>query len=353
MSRRIVPFLALFLAVTNAHAADLLGPGSPAPPLDVKAWFKGEKIEAFAPGKVYVIEFWATWCGPCLDAIPHITELAKKNKDVTFIGVSVWESNEGVGLQKFVDKMGDKMNYNVGWSSESVGMVTTWLTPALLGGIPATFIVKDKVIEWIGSPMSMDKPLAEIQAGTFDREAFAKSFREKAEKQRLINIRTEKLNSIRADYESGETAKAKSDLDAYEKENADDRDSVRRLRYEWLSIEDDRAWRKEVTRLLATGVEEDRMIVTSLAFRQAPKGRVAQGEFALEAAIKATQGKDISTLSYALSFYERMKNHKRGLECLEMLLTVVKALPKDQQGVWIESLAGRKKYLESLAKKAG
>ena len=63
-------------------------------------------------GKNYVVEFWATWCGPCKASIPHLTELQKKNPSVTFIGVSVWEPDQDK-VKPFVEEMGDKMAYRV------------------------------------------------------------------------------------------------------------------------------------------------------------------------------------------------------------------------------------------------
>src|SRR5262249_17044980 len=66
--------------------------GSPAPALKIAKWFKGTPVDTFKEGQVYVVEFWATWCGPCKTSIPHITELAKKDAGkATFIGVSVFE----------------------------------------------------------------------------------------------------------------------------------------------------------------------------------------------------------------------------------------------------------------------
>lgn len=49
------------LAPTGVSAEEILHLGDPAPSLSVSDWIKGEKIERFEPGKIYVIDFWATW----------------------------------------------------------------------------------------------------------------------------------------------------------------------------------------------------------------------------------------------------------------------------------------------------
>ncbi len=59
------------------------------PALQVTTWINLEAATlASLKGKIVVLDFWATWCGPCIASIPHTNELAAKYQDkVVFIGV--------------------------------------------------------------------------------------------------------------------------------------------------------------------------------------------------------------------------------------------------------------------------
>src|SRR5436309_2703130 len=64
--------------------------GKPAPALVLKGWINSKPLTAAdLKGKIVVLDFWATWCGPCIASIPHNNELAKKfaDKAVVFIGI--------------------------------------------------------------------------------------------------------------------------------------------------------------------------------------------------------------------------------------------------------------------------
>ena len=146
--------------------------GDAAPKLQVGDWLKGEPVEALADDKTYVLEFWATWCGPCIAAIPHVTELQEKYKDsITFLGVNVLE-NKDADVAAFVEKKGETMNYRVvrdNTSDDPKGaMANTWLKPAEQHGIPCSFVVTKGKIAWIGHPMNLDKVLAEVVDDKWD-----------------------------------------------------------------------------------------------------------------------------------------------------------------------------------------
>ena len=149
--------------------------GDLAPAIKAARWLKGHPVGAFKKGEVYVVEFWATWCGPCKEAMPHITELAKKYAGkVTFIGMDIWEKEKNQktldkNLDKFVKNMGEKMGYTVAQDTRDGFMSAAWMKAAGLSGIPQSFIVsKDGRILWQGHPGSIDKTLEKVFAGTFD-----------------------------------------------------------------------------------------------------------------------------------------------------------------------------------------
>jgi thiol-disulfide isomerase/thioredoxin len=70
--------------------------GKPAPALSLKNWVNSKELKlADLKGKVVVLDFWATWCGPCIASIPHNNELQKKYAGkVVFIGVCAVNGGE-------------------------------------------------------------------------------------------------------------------------------------------------------------------------------------------------------------------------------------------------------------------
>lgn len=75
-------------------------------------YWDGEPFSSFELGKIYVVEFSATWCGPCRAVIPHLTELQNKYPDVTLFSVYVREEDRAAPA-KFVEAMGDRIGYRV------------------------------------------------------------------------------------------------------------------------------------------------------------------------------------------------------------------------------------------------
>ena len=177
--------LAAALGLAGSLVLNAAKLGDPAKPLTLAKTVKGDAVDlASGKGKqVYVVEFWATWCPPCRDSIPHLTELQKKFKDkgVTFVGIS---DETAAKVEPFVKKMGDKMDYVVALDSDRKTS-GDYLGAYGQNGIPTAFIVdKQGRIAWVGHPMSgLDTAIEEIVAGTYDLAAAQKEFEGRAAKE--------------------------------------------------------------------------------------------------------------------------------------------------------------------------
>lgn len=106
----------------------------PAPAFDLKDLAGKElKLEDYR-GKVILLNFWATWCGPCRAEIPSLIALQKQYKDrLQVIGLAVDEDDESV-VQKFVTSQG--INYPVAITPTEIRVAYGGI-----GALPTVFVI--------------------------------------------------------------------------------------------------------------------------------------------------------------------------------------------------------------------
>jgi thiol-disulfide isomerase/thioredoxin len=173
--KTLVVFLLLCASV---HAEGRLAVGSKAPPIDIEHWLNKERVPKFEMGKVYVVEFWATWCGPCVASMPHLKEVQERHpEDLVIIAVSDEDPDT---IDEFLQRERDGKTYreitDSYWlTTDPDGSVDAdYMKASGMRGIPTAFVVgKTGEIEWIGHPREIDQPIARIISGTWNREAFA------------------------------------------------------------------------------------------------------------------------------------------------------------------------------------
>lgn len=171
--------------------------GDAAPSLEVESWLHGEPLKLFEPGRVYVIEFWATWCGPCLANIPHLSEIARAYPGrVEVVGATSpdrW-GNSLDAVRKFIASKGPRLAYRVAWLPEFTGPTgdigihrNPWFRQAGLESLPMAFVVDTRGrVAYIGDPLTLDGPLRRILAGDWDLAAANRRWEDsrRAEEQR-------------------------------------------------------------------------------------------------------------------------------------------------------------------------
>lgn len=129
--------------------------GEAAPEIFAKEWINSKKPLTLAGlrGKVVVVDFWATWCVPCIECIPHLNDLQRKYSDKNFQLVSlVREGRQTMG--PFLAKY--QVDYPIGLECGSLDAYG-------ITSIPHAFAIdQTRKIIWSGDASSpeMDKAIA-------------------------------------------------------------------------------------------------------------------------------------------------------------------------------------------------
>lgn len=123
--------------------------GKPAPGFALKDMDGNEAKLSDFTAKVVLVDFWATWCGPCVQAMPHIQALSDKNKDknVVILGINSWE-NDQKKVEPFLREK--KITYRILLDSNNEVIEDYGVR-----GIPTFFIIDKKGIvryTYVGLP---------------------------------------------------------------------------------------------------------------------------------------------------------------------------------------------------------
>jgi thiol-disulfide isomerase/thioredoxin len=342
---------------TEEKPAKTLSIGDKAPAIDIEHWVKGDKVEKFEDGKVYVVEFWATWCPPCRESIPHISELQTELKDygVTFIGISDEKLSD---VTSFLEKPRAKGSDET-WNQVVAYRLTTdpdksahgdYMKASGQGGIPTAFIVgKDQHVEWIGHPMGIDKPLDSVVKDSWDRVAFKKEY--EAQQAAAAEMRKVQQDLFKAMQEE-DWDKALSMIEPVLAKNPKEL-SAGMTKFQILMRKGDTQAAHTFARELAKNNWDSAMVLNALAWTIVQNDDVTERDaaVALEFADRAntlSEQKDAAILDTLARCHHEKGDLANAVKYQEM---AVKNAGDDEMGGEIKDTL--KKYQDELAKKGG
>jgi len=150
-------YILTFLTIGNAYAQSNIKVNEKAPTINITDWIENVPNDTNLNDKYIVLEFWATWCGPCIAAVPHINSIQKEfnQKDLYYISIT----DESVAK---VERSLKRINFN--------SIVVTDLTKKTqinfgdgvkgLDAYPLTVLIdKTGIIKWIGEPKNLNSEI--------------------------------------------------------------------------------------------------------------------------------------------------------------------------------------------------
>ena len=272
---------------TPSSPAGELTIGDPNPGLRLAKFVKGDEVTAPLKDDVTVVEFWATWCGPCRAGMPHISELQREYGDkVRFIGVT--KEDEGV-VTEFLGSVApggktwdEVIDYRLALDDGS-WTNNAYMRAANQNGIPCAFIVgRDGIVEWIGHPGSIDQPLQQIVDGSWDRQAAVAEFKQQA----MFDKYAQKLNGM---LRSGNFDAALSLLDEMEESSGGKSMPLLNNRLMILMMADRAEEASSVRGELIEAAWDDATVLNGVAWETATADNATDLELALKAAKRASE----------------------------------------------------------------
>ncbi|MER9831218.1 TlpA family protein disulfide reductase [Mesorhizobium sp. M0134] len=160
----------------------MLRMGSPAPSIKVEDWLRGEPLANFQPGKVYIVEFWATWCELCAAEMLDLMQLQEKYRDSGLEVVAVAANEDAptavearTKLKAWLTEKCSNLNYRIAFDYTGE-MNKLWMKPSFSVGIPTSFVVdRDGHIAFIGHPGQLDGVLPKALNGSWRTRDKAKA----------------------------------------------------------------------------------------------------------------------------------------------------------------------------------
>lgn len=160
----------------RTHAGPTLRVGDPAPPIRISEWVTGDALpEASGTlllerGRIVVLDFWATWCRPCLESMPHAADLEARHPGVvTVVALTALDdANTSEEVRRVARARAASMPKHVAVDD---GLATTqaYRFASREKALPRLFVIDGEGrLAWIGHPLDADPVIDALVQGRWD-----------------------------------------------------------------------------------------------------------------------------------------------------------------------------------------
>lgn len=168
------------LQLSDAEMASppTLSVGDPAPPLHIAEWVRGPEVRRMERGTVYLIDFWATWCGPCIASMGRTSRLQDRHPDQLVV-IALTSEDRGNGrapILQYAQTHPGRTRIAIDRGSATTD---SYRRASREGGIPSAFVVDQQGrLAWIGHPADAAPVVEALLDNKWDIESAARTRRD-------------------------------------------------------------------------------------------------------------------------------------------------------------------------------
>ena len=186
----------MILAFVHVKAQSNIKVGKKAPIINITDWITNVPKDKTLKGKKVVLEFWATWCGPCIAAIPHLNELQTiyKNRDLYYVSITDEPIAKVNRILKRVDFKSIVVSDQTRKTQISFGDGKKGLE-----AYPLTVLIDNNgIVKWIGEPKNLNQTVMNDFVGlnksiiSSDTKSKAVDIKIESDEDRAVNLLKDK-----------------------------------------------------------------------------------------------------------------------------------------------------------------
>ncbi|TDE46969.1 redoxin domain-containing protein [Flavobacterium rhamnosiphilum] len=150
MKKNILYIVAILFMSNSLFSQTKLKVGDIAPKINITDYISNVPSDKNFKNKFILLEFWATWCGPCLQGVPNLNKFQEKfksNKDFVFISITDEKVDKVLRTVKRIPFKSVVVSDQTGQTIENFG----------IKAFPTTILIDDKgILKWIGNPETLN-----------------------------------------------------------------------------------------------------------------------------------------------------------------------------------------------------